>query len=148
MRRTDPAKLKAEILGWRKQFFDELAFSNAAGQASSVGSRFAIIAAAGELASAADLTGWDARAAFNAAVKCFKAWRGDRSITAMAETVSGIAQVRTFIAQHGDSRFQRIGKDEEENGPNAEPDDTDNGGGLPGDRRPFRRVMLNRVGFR
>ena len=81
-------------------------------------------------------------------MKCFKAWLGDRSITAMAETVSGIAQVRTFIAQHGDSRFQRIGKDEEENGPNAEPDDTDNGGGLPGDRRPFRRVMLNRVGFR
>jgi putative DNA primase/helicase len=146
MRRDDPAELKTEILDWRRKFFETLGLMDAAGQVASVGSRFALIGAAGELATAAELTGWPKAAAFNAAVTCFKAWLGDRSVTVMAETVSGIAQVRAFIAQHGESRFQRIGKDEEENGPNAEPDDTDSS--MTGDRKPFRRVMLNRVGFR
>jgi putative DNA primase/helicase len=143
MRRTNSAELKADILAWRKKFFDELSLGNAAGQVSSVASRFAIIAAAGELATAADLTGWSKRAAFDAAVTCFKAWLGDRSVTAMAETISGIAQVRAFIAQHGDSRFQRIGRDAEDNGNNAEPETYDGG---PAERRG--RVMINRVGFR
>jgi putative DNA primase/helicase len=141
-RREDPAGLKTEILEWRDQFFKDLGLQNAAGQVASVGSRFALIAAAGELA--AEQTGWEPRAAFDAAATCFRAWLGDRSVTAMAETVSGIAQVRAFIAQHGESRFQRIGRDAEENGANAEPDTYDGG---PSERRGVR-VMLNRVGFR
>lgn len=48
----------------------------ASGQVRTVGSRFALLAAAGELATSAGITGWAAGAAAAGARKCFEAWLG------------------------------------------------------------------------
>lgn len=78
----------------------------ASGQVQRVARRFALISAAGQLATAFGLTGWD-EAEANAGVReCFNSWlegygAGNHEDKAILE------QVRTFIEKHGASRFQK-----------------------------------------
>jgi putative DNA primase/helicase len=77
----------------------------ASGQVTSVAGRFALIAAAGELATAMGITGWPEDAAEHAARVCFAAWLRRRGGAGAQEIEAGIAQVRAFIESHGASRF-------------------------------------------
>lgn len=82
-----------------------LAPADAAGQVRRVAQRFALVAAAGELATEYGLTGWTEGEAAAAAAVCFRAWLSARGTNGAAEPAAMLALVRKFLEQHGDSRF-------------------------------------------
>ena len=77
----------------------------ASGQVKRGGRRFALIAAAGEMATAAGLTGWPAGEATRAAHTCFNAWLSLRGGSGSSEKTNMLRQVRGFLKAHGDGRF-------------------------------------------
>lgn len=96
--------LKAEKAAWEAQYLPP----GADGQVSRVSARFALAAAAGELATGIGLLPWPDGEASRAAAICFKAWLDRRGGIGSAETESGLRQVRAFIEAHGMSRFEPI----------------------------------------
>lgn len=79
----------------------------AVGQVERAARRFAVIAAAGEMATSAGLTGWPKGEAETAARQCFNAWLAARpGGVGAAEDATILAQVRGFFAAHGEGRFQ------------------------------------------
>ena len=88
--------------------------AGADGQVGRAGARFALVAAAGELAAGAGILPWEPGQAERAAAGCFRAWIGARTGgTGAAETATVMAAVRRFIVAHGESRFQTIGTTED-----------------------------------
>lgn len=88
--------------------------AGASGQAKRGGRRFALIAAAGEMATAAGLTGWPVGEAIRAAHTCFDAWLTLRGGAGSSEKANMLRQVRTFFEAHGEARFgywHRVGDD-------------------------------------
>lgn len=77
----------------------------AAGQVKRGGRRFALIAAAGEMATAAGMTGWPVGEAIRAAHTCFDAWLKLRGGAGSSEKVTMLRQVRAFLEAHGEGRF-------------------------------------------
>lgn len=114
-----PPQLKHAIAG----FIDEYLPDNAGGQAARVCARFAIMAAAGEIATAYGITGWEAGTAKKAAALCFREWLDQRGGAGNLERVAILASVRAFFETHGESRFTAV---------TGDPD----------------RVTINRAGFR
>ena len=108
------------------------------GQVSRVAARFALTAAAGELAGAIGILPWLDNEASNAAAICFEAWLKRRGGIGAAETEAGLEQVRAFIEAHGSARFEAILTDER----------AVNDEGTPySSTRPDAKTML-RAGFR
>lgn len=89
----------------RASIVNKLTANDAPGQVRRVADRFALIAAAGELATVLNLTGWNTGEAEQAAVKCFRAWLCARGTEGNAEPAMMLAQVRAFLERHGDARF-------------------------------------------
>lgn len=81
---------------------------NASGQVSRAFHRFALVAAAGELATQFGITGWEIGEAANAVMICFHDWLQARGSVGMQEEDVAIAQVRKFFEMHGSSRFGSI----------------------------------------
>lgn len=84
------------------------------GQVARVAQRFALVGAAGEIASQAGCTGWGEGYAIQAAHACFKAWVRERGGVGNAEATTILRQVRGFLEAHGDARFtwvQRVDDD-------------------------------------
>ena len=79
--------------------------AGASGQVKRGGRRFALIAAAGEMATAAGLTGWPEHEATGAAQTCFDAWLALRGGAGSSEKTNMLRQVRAFLETHGDGRF-------------------------------------------
>lgn len=77
----------------------------ASGQVHRVGRRFAVVAAAGELATEAGITGWPEGEATQAARACFNAWLASRGGIGNAEDGQMLRQVRRFFEAHGEGRF-------------------------------------------
>lgn len=78
---------------------------NASGQVERVGARFALVGAAGELATVAGLTGWPAGESERAARACFESWLAARGGCGNGEIVAMLRQVRRFLETHGEGRF-------------------------------------------
>ncbi|MCB1636899.1 MAG: DUF927 domain-containing protein, partial [Xanthomonadales bacterium] len=78
---------------------------DAAGQVRRVARRFALIAAAGELATREGITGWPAGEAENAAWTCFVSWLAGRGGTGEAEPREMLRQVQHFLSLHSEGRF-------------------------------------------
>lgn len=89
---------------------DELAVGDAAGQVRRVARRFALIGAAGELATAFGITGWERGEAEAAARRCFTDWLTARGGSGESEPRAMVAQVQAFIGLHGDGRFTDMGR--------------------------------------
>jgi len=70
--------------------------------------RFALVAAAGEMATRFGITGWKPSEARRAALRCFQDWVEDRGGVGQADVEAGVRQVRAFIAAKGSSRFQSV----------------------------------------
>ena len=104
---TDPGKARDALRALRDGVAAKLAGSNASGQVRRVADRFALIAAAGELATAWKLTGWATGEAERAAQVCFKAWIDARGTAGDAEPSAMLAQVRAFLESNGEARFTR-----------------------------------------
>lgn len=83
--------------------------AGADGQVSRVCARFALVAAAGEMATAFGVLPWPAGEASKAAARCFADWIAERGGIAPAEEREHVAAVRRFIELHGSSRFEAMG---------------------------------------
>lgn len=90
--------------------------AGAAGEVARAADRFAIIGAAGELATSWKITGWQPNEAVAAAEKCFLSWLRRRGTAGASDMREAIRQVRGFIEAHGASRFQSIHEDDVEPG--------------------------------
>jgi uncharacterized protein (DUF927 family) len=103
-----PDKLRALIKKSRDEFMAKHLPPGASGQVRSVCGRFALIAAAGSLATSFGLTGWSDDEADLAAGACFRAWLANRGGAGDHEVEAGIRQVIAFVEAHGSSRFEMI----------------------------------------
>ena len=79
------------------------------GQVGRVARRFALTAAAGELATEAEILPWPEGEASRGAAVCFASWIGRRGGIGSAESRAGLLQVKAFIEAHGASRFEFVG---------------------------------------
>ena len=75
------------------------------GQVQRVGLRFALVGAAGEMATKAGLTGWEEGESERAATTCFNAWLASRGGVGDGEVTAMLRQVRAFLESHGEGRF-------------------------------------------
>lgn len=75
-------------------------------QAHRVAKRFAIVAAAGEMATSADITGWQAGQATAAVMTCLDNWLDNYGRDGEHEQRQIIKHIQAFIEQHGSSRFE------------------------------------------
>jgi uncharacterized protein (DUF927 family) len=97
---------KEAIEGAKADFLVEHLPKDASGQVARAADRFALVAAAGELAAAYGIVPWEAGEAISGAAACFKAWLEERAAGAgAAEIAAGIAQILKFFEAHGESRF-------------------------------------------
>lgn len=109
-RAEDEVGLSSGIKGMAGSFeVDCLPGGPVDGQVRSVVRRFGLVAAAGEVATAYGVLPWSRGEATRAAKVCFQAWLDERGGTQAAEDREAIEQVRTFIEEHGDSRFALLG---------------------------------------
>lgn len=108
----DRVALSDEIPHLARKFVDEVVPSGASGQVQRVATRFGLVAAAGEIATAFGLTGWQDGDAANGVGACFGAWMEDYG-TGSREDRAIVEQVRLFIEKHGNSRFQKIDAEDE-----------------------------------
>ncbi len=90
----------------RDRMLAELVPADADGQVKRAAGRFALVAAAGELAIHAGVISWKPGEACRAATSCFGAWLESRGGSGASEIRDGIEQVRLFLEKHGASRFQ------------------------------------------
>ncbi|WP_300475033.1 DUF927 domain-containing protein [uncultured Psychrobacter sp.] len=81
-------------------------YSDLAPQAHRVAKRFAIVAAAGEMATSADITGWQAGQATTAVRVCLDNWLDNYGRDGEHEQRQIIEHIKAFIEQFGSSRFQ------------------------------------------
>lgn len=102
---ANPDKARDALRAIRDALAADMAGSDTSGQVRRVAQRFALVAAAGELATAYRLTGWETGEAERAARACFAAWLAGRGTAGNAEPVAMLAQVRAFLESHGESRF-------------------------------------------
>ncbi|HBB8935540.1 DUF927 domain-containing protein [Escherichia coli] len=89
----------------RKKYERLLAPEGAGNQVGRVMGRFALIAAAGEMATEAGLTGWRAGDAEMATRRCIEAWIRERGHIANQEEADAVEKVRRFISANQFARF-------------------------------------------
>lgn len=99
---------KAAITATAKALIDDfmIRYPDVKGQAYRVGTRFAIVAAAGEIATQAGITGWLSGQATKAVMTCFNNWLDNYGRDGEHEQRQIIDHIKAFMEQHGSSRFQ------------------------------------------
>jgi putative DNA primase/helicase len=130
---TKRSEVERAVRNFQADFLKRNVPAGTCGEVSRGAQRFALIAAAGEIATEAGITGWQPEEGVNGVVRCYQSWLDLRGTSGATDTKAGISQVRQFLEAHGTSRFQSIGF-----GPNAR------GGGIPADAQLIR----DRAGFR
>lgn len=111
-REAIPAMLK----DCEKAFAESVLTDKASGQARRVAGRFALVAAAGELATQWGVTGWPPGESMTAAITCFKAWLSGYGGEGNKEEREMLAQVRRFLEAHTD-RFVLIDRASDSHAP-------------------------------
>jgi putative DNA primase/helicase len=97
-----------DILRERAQnFFDAHCPGNAASEVQRAVRRFAVVAAAGDLATIFGVTGWADGEASWACKRCVNDWIAQRGGTGAFDDEKVLSQIRIFLKQH-DARFQRF----------------------------------------
>jgi len=102
---TNAGTLKASIRTSSNALAAQLIPKDSSGQVERVGARFALVGAAGELATIAGLTGWPVGESERAASACFNAWLAARGGNGNGEIVAMLRAVRRFLETHGEGRF-------------------------------------------
>jgi uncharacterized protein (DUF927 family) len=80
----------------------------ASGEVFRAAQRFGLVAAAGELATDAGITGWEPNEATGAAARCLESWITSRGTIGAGDAEAAINQMRRFLEAHGASRFQVV----------------------------------------
>ena len=108
---ADPEGMAASAREVMKGFLASHVGQDTGGQVRRAAGRFALVAAAGEMAAGCGILPWQPGEAERAAAACFKAWRAARpGGDGAAEDAAAVAAVRAFIGAHGESRFQTLGE--------------------------------------
>ena len=95
-----------ELVREAQRKFEGACLNEAAhGQARRVAGRFALVGAAGELATKWGITGWEPGEAIQAARLCFDAWLARRGGQGNQEERAMLQQVREFLRRKGESAF-------------------------------------------
>lgn len=97
--------LKAQTRDTANRLANDITPDAASGQVHRVAARFALVGAAGELATVAGLTGWAKGESAQAARECFDAWLAARGGVENGEVRAMLKQVRRFVELHGEGRF-------------------------------------------
>jgi putative DNA primase/helicase len=97
--------MRDTIAGARKHFLGVCLPDGSDGQVRRVADRFALVAAAGELASALGITGWKKGTAGEACLRCFRDWLQDRGGIGASEVADAKIRIRREIEVNGHSRF-------------------------------------------
>lgn len=84
-----------------------------------VARRFALVGAAGELASEAGITGWEAGTASASVRRCFADWLAARGHLDNGEDAQALAQVRAFVEKNGDALFTWMHRTHDDHRPNT-----------------------------
>lgn len=103
-----PAYVKSSV----SLFIRDYCKANSDGQVMRVAERFGIVAAAGELATRAGITGWPERAAVEAAAHCFEAWIDWRGGLGSQEEREVIRRLLEAISRDS-ARFQSVDSEQE-----------------------------------
>ena len=98
-------ELRERVQAQAERFTASWIPEGATGQIHRVARRFAVVAAAGEIATAAGITGWPEGEAACSAKACFQAWLAERGGVGNIEETRMLQQVRRFLEQHGNGRF-------------------------------------------
>ncbi|MBF0562724.1 MAG: DUF927 domain-containing protein [Alphaproteobacteria bacterium] len=93
------------VAGYVHDFVTEQCPAGADGQVLRVAQRFALVAAAGELAIAYGVLPWPIGEARTGVARCFRDWLMARGGTESAEERDAVSAVRRFLEQHGEGRF-------------------------------------------
>ena len=91
----------------QQAFNEAIEIAEQPGQVQRVAKRFALIAAGGEIATDAGITGWSTGTSIHAALTCFKVWRSSWAPDGSHEEQRAISQVQGFLQQH-QSRFEVV----------------------------------------
>lgn len=97
--------LKGRIRKLSAELAASMVPKDSSGQVERVGARFALVAAAGELATEAGLTGWPAGESEVAGKACFNDWLAARGGNGNGEVVAMLRAVRSYLETHGEGRF-------------------------------------------
>lgn len=103
-----PDEVKGQITALRSQFLGENMPAGAESQVGRAAARFALIAIAGELATAYSITGWEKGEAIASTVTCFKDWQRHRGGVGNHEEHAFLEQVREHFERFGESRYAKI----------------------------------------
>ncbi|MEH8229849.1 DUF927 domain-containing protein [Aeromonas veronii] len=98
---TLTAQARADV----KRLADELTPQGAGNQVGRAINRFALVAAAGEMATRLGVTGWAEGEATKAARICLNAWLAERGHLGNQEDAATLSQIRQFFTAHQFSRF-------------------------------------------
>ena len=104
---TATAKAREISSGFANDAVKALA-PNADGQVRRVLGRIGLIVAAGEMATAFDLTGWPEGEVVEAGMQLAQIWLAGRGGTGAQEAKEAVDRTRAFIVAHGDSRFEDL----------------------------------------
>ncbi|MFI8482899.1 DUF927 domain-containing protein [Pseudomonas sp. NPDC078700] len=106
--------MPGELLGYTamlrstvERFATEALPASSSGQAHRAAGRFALVAAAGELATALGVTDWPDGTAIASAKVCFAAWLAERGGAGNLEGDAIVARLRLVVERYGESRFTR-----------------------------------------
>ena len=95
----------ALVRSFIEKFIAALVPKNADGQVYRAARRFALVAAAGELATVFQITGWPEGTAMCAAETCFTDWLKNRGGVGSQEEQAILSQARHFFEKNGEIRF-------------------------------------------
>jgi len=105
---ADPEGTRQQVTKLMADFNSSYRPAGAESQALRMLNRFALAAAAGEMATQWGITGWNKGDAFWAAGVCYRAWVTHRGGPGQQEPQELLKQVYSFFESHGDSRFKRF----------------------------------------
>jgi putative DNA primase/helicase len=131
-------KIVPKVRDWLRRYVPV----GADGQVERAGRRYAVVAAAGELATEAGVTGWPAGEAAGAAGVVFRAWMDERGGTGSREDHHLFAAFRRFFIEHGQARFALV-RDHK-----APAGDFDAGNLNEREDMERERIVMHRAGWR
>jgi len=102
---THQAGLGERLAGLVERYRLDMVPEAASEQVRRVGRRFAVVAAAGELAGEAGITGWPEGEAAWAARQCFNAWLAARGHMDNGEDAAMLRQAQAWLEKNGDALF-------------------------------------------
>ncbi|WOQ13812.1 DUF927 domain-containing protein [Aeromonas media] len=102
---ADIEQHREHLVGEIKRLAAELTPKGAGNQVGRAINRFALVAAAGELATRLGVTGWPEGEALRAVRVCLKAWLAERGHLGNKEDAATLAQIRAFMRAHQYTRF-------------------------------------------